>query len=424
MAYSQPDIGVSEGTQMAVTRRQITRWLAGLVAIALAITVGWWAARATFASNTPSGPAKTEQVYAAAQEASVGRTYNFNVTVKQPLTLVAANSLSGVVTYVSGGGQVKPGDTVYSVANQPVRVATGAMPFYRSLAEGAKGTDVKQVQQLLADLGYAVGVDGEWGPRTTSALKKWQKDTDQPETGAIKLGELVAVPNLPSAVTIGEKIKLGHVVSSGEDGVLARFGEPEFVLSLSSDQTPLVPIDAAVSVIFADLTWPAVISETRPADSKHGGAGGMEYVLTAPGGGLVCAADCARLPADEKVSLRSRVQAVPQVSGVGIPAAAVHTDTVGATYVTMSDGNKHAVKVLASGDGIAVVAGLKVGDQVLMPVGSKPVPNQPGTPGTPGAPPGSPAGSPPASTAPASGPTPNQGTDNKPSNEAKPSEKG
>ena len=57
---------------------------------------------------------------------------------------------------------------------------------------------------------------------------------------------------------------------------------------------------------------------------------------------------------------------MPQVEGPGVPAAAVQTDASGGTYVVDAQGTKRPVSVEASGDGIAIVSGLKIGDQVIV----------------------------------------------------------
>ena len=62
---------------------------------------------------------------------------------------------------------------------------------------------------------------------------------------------------------------------------------------------------------------------------------------------------------------------VPDVTGPAVPVAAVRTDDGGAAYVALPDGGRAPVRVLASGDGLAVVEGLAVGDEfvVLRPAG-------------------------------------------------------
>lgn len=57
-----------------------------------------------------------------------------------------------------------------------------------SVADGHAGgsSDVKAVQNVLADLGYAPGtVDGAWGPATARAITAFQHDRKMRETGRI-----------------------------------------------------------------------------------------------------------------------------------------------------------------------------------------------------------------------------------------------
>lgn len=50
---------------------------------------------------------------------------------------------------------------------------TDASAAYR---EGDEGGDVTQIQSRLSSLGYAVSVDGDFGPATTAAIKTFQTD--------------------------------------------------------------------------------------------------------------------------------------------------------------------------------------------------------------------------------------------------------
>lgn len=91
-----------------------------------------------------------------------------------------------------------------------------------------------------------------------------------------------------------------------------------------------------------------------------------EMTLAAPDGGPVCGADCATLPGDEQLTLPSEVIVVPEVTGASVPAASVRTGTDGATYVRLADGTQIAVTVVASGQGVAIVDGIDLGDVVLV----------------------------------------------------------
>ena len=55
-------------------------------------------------------------------------------------------------------------------------VVAGQAPPYPGmvLRQGSKGADVQTMQQRLADLGYAIGVDGNFGPGTRAAVVDFQ----------------------------------------------------------------------------------------------------------------------------------------------------------------------------------------------------------------------------------------------------------
>lgn len=130
---------------------------------------------------------------------------------------------------------------------------------------------------------------------------------------------------------------------------------------LAEDQARLIPSDAMVRVLFEQSTWPAVISRTSVNPD-----GNTVLTLTDPAGGPVCAAECARLPGDEQLSLSSEAVLVPEQSGPAVPAGAVRTDPTGATYVLLEDGSRVEVTVLASGQGVVLVEGLDVDQTVLV----------------------------------------------------------
>ena len=86
--------------------------------------------------------------------------------------------------------------------------------FWGQLEKGAKGEDVKKLQQKLFDMGYDIGtagVDGIFGPKTQEALRKFQKDSKIKPTGIFdektfdKLGDKVGeVFGKHTPVMIGE----------------------------------------------------------------------------------------------------------------------------------------------------------------------------------------------------------------------------
>lgn len=82
-------------------------------------------------------------------------------------------------------------------APPPPAGATGSVAAKAATADGKDLSNVKIVQQVLADLGYAPGpVDGALGTSTARAISAFQHDRKMPETGRISpelLGELKRV---------------------------------------------------------------------------------------------------------------------------------------------------------------------------------------------------------------------------------------
>lgn len=72
-----------------------------------------------------------------------------------------------------------------------------------TIGQGASGAEVKQIQQILAGQGYAVGaVDGIYGPQTQAAVQAFQKSKGLiPDgiVGPLTWSALQVVPVQPSA---------------------------------------------------------------------------------------------------------------------------------------------------------------------------------------------------------------------------------
>lgn len=335
---------------------------------AVAAAVGWGAA--WIALQPGAGPVdqSAESVTVEVVEVTVGRSINVSVTVAQPVAPLAANALSGVVTAIRPAPTNAVGDEVFAVAGTPVRVVTGAVPFYRDLARTVVGDDVRQLQQALVDLGYTGSPpSGTFTAETEAAVRAWQRASGNTATGTIRLGELVAVPSLPASLRLGDDIVLGAVLSGGEDTVLARTGEQRFEIIAGEDQVRLIPADAAVRVRFGDLEWIAAIAQTIANED-----GNIVLTLVGAGGAPVCGADCASLPGDEQLTLPGEAVVVPEVSGPAVPTAAVLTDTDASTYVVLANGQRVDVTVLGSGQGMAVLDGVRPGQRVLIGASATP----------------------------------------------------
>lgn len=352
------------GSDIGVSRRP-QRWWLWLVVVLLIIGAagaGWWARGATIAESVQRSDEPTGPVLAEVVPASVGRSMTMAVTVRQPLQMVAVNHLSGVVTAV-GGGEVSAGDALYDVAGTPVIAVVGSVPFYRDLTAGLRGKDVAQLQRALGELGYmAAAADGVFGSGTTAAVRTWQREEGRPVTGAVPLGQLVALGTLPATVSLGQQIMPGAQLAGGEEAVRAPSGQQSFVLVLSPAQEALVPVGASVEIDYQGHQWQAVATSA----AANANSGQLEMELTAPDGGPVCGEGCGVLPADESMSILSTVIAVPPLEGLGVPVAAIRSREDASTYVVLPDGTERDVTVQGTGQGLTIIDGLSEGDNVQL----------------------------------------------------------
>ncbi len=53
----------------------------------------------------------------------------------------------------------------------------------RDLRQGMRGTDVRVLQDFLTKAGVKTKVDGQYGPRTTRSVKRWEKRAQLPVDG-------------------------------------------------------------------------------------------------------------------------------------------------------------------------------------------------------------------------------------------------
>lgn len=335
----------------------------GLLALVTALlVVSWWAGRETLTPRESTQDRPREQVTAEVVEASVGRSITVGVTLSQPVEPIATNHLAGVVTAVDRSDSYQLGAVAYSVAGVPVRLVVGSTPFYRPLTRNVQGEDVRQLQLALRDLDYTTAApDARFGSATERAVRAWQRNLGVQATGTVALGELVAVPAQPASLRLGAAVRLGAVLTGGEDAVLGRTGSQDFTLVLSEEQARLIGADTVIRVSYGVASWDAVVDGSRVDEN-----GDSVLILAAVGGGPVCGSECETLPGDEIVNLRGEAVIVPEVTGPAVPVSAVRTGSDGSSYVVRGDGVEREVTVLGSGQGLAVVGGLALGEQVLV----------------------------------------------------------
>ncbi len=159
----------------------------------------------------------------------------------------------GVLTWIAPvGSTVKRGESLFKVDERPDVALYGSLPLYRPLRSGTNGSDVRQLEQNLAALGYAgFTVDDTYTLGTANAVRRWQGDRGLPKTGSVELGQVVFTPGpvriAGQTARVGDTI--GREAGEGAVPVLSYTGTTRLVtVELDVADRPLALKGRAVTV--------------------------------------------------------------------------------------------------------------------------------------------------------------------------------
>lgn len=337
-----------------------------LVAVVTAVlgAAATWAAMTLF-KDTPREPTATYTLVTVGK-GEVGSSIALNTVAAWSATGVGINRAVGVVTevLVRPGASVKEGQVLYSVNLEPVVIGTGSIPSFRSLAEGATGQDVEQLQTFLAHVGHPTyDSSGTFAASTRSAVRSWQADVGATVDGIVEPGDIVFIPSrLPQTVSLDHgTIKVGASLAGGETVVSLLAQSPRFVLPVTDSQAAVMP---AGTVVFIKApsggNWKARVASQEP----NAATSQTDVVLRASSKGQpICRSACQSIPVLGQTSLESRVVTLRTTRGLVVPVAALLSDAEGVS-VMKADGTVSPVTVVASSDGVAVVTGVAPGDRL------------------------------------------------------------
>ncbi|MEW6871688.1 peptidoglycan-binding domain-containing protein [Trueperella pyogenes] len=335
-----------------------------VVTMVVALLAAFWAGYTVHRIGTPEAQKTQEPVWVEATEGSIGRAIALSIEVTQSRRAVAVNRLQGTLTARSAATEFSVGDAVYAVDGVSVRVIRGDIPFYRNLGLSDSGEDVRQLNKALKDLGYHAGAADIFTDDTAVGYSQWQKDQGRQTTGTMRLGDLVAVPTLPTRLYLSDDdFPVGTVLAGGEQIVFAVAGQPKFSTVLTQQQVALIPEGTPVTVPYSGKTWKGTIGSATPD-----GQGVIRAAITASEG-LLCGVDCAILPPEERIMITGSAEVVPAQTGVLVPIGAITFDDAGSTSVGINgpDGVVSTpVNLLGSQDGLALVDGIEAGTRVLV----------------------------------------------------------
>jgi len=191
-----------------------------------------------------------------AEKVSV-RTLTEEITINGEMRREELQSINSVSAGRLTSLNLKEGDTVnastelFSLDGRPSVAVNGDFSFYRELNVGAQGPDVEQLENILTNAGYEVGiVDQFFTEETRNGLAEWQDDFGF-KTGITEVDELVnfsliANPygyRLGAVNTVG--VTIGSPLSEGIQDLVERQG----IAVSELQEIPIVGISASPSVV-------------------------------------------------------------------------------------------------------------------------------------------------------------------------------
>lgn len=376
MSGSRPQDRLSAGTAPGspqddslqwVERPRRRRGIVLLVAVVLAVGVAvGWAAAVVF-RPAPDVPVAADYTTTDVVAGEVGAQSSLSVVAAWSRQPGGVNRASGVVTSVAAttGAPAEAGAELYAVDLRPVFAAEGDVPAFRDLAAGAEGDDVAQLQRLLTALGHYDGDDdGVFDAPTAAAVRAWQRDVGVNDDGVVRAGDVVFVGDLPARLIVdGELVSPGTSLAGGEAAVQRLSDAPSFTLEVTREQAARAPEGTAVSIAAPEgETWSAQVGGSAPGEED-----GLVLTLESASDGAVCGDACSTIDVGGRTLLDAVVVTDPPVRGLTVPVAALRTDAAGEAYVIDESGGEHAVEVVASVGGMAVVEGVPEGTRVRVP---------------------------------------------------------
>ncbi|MET9336795.1 peptidoglycan-binding protein [Nonomuraea sp. NPDC003804] len=177
---------------MKSPRKVLVGTVAGVIAIA---GVGWGVStrlRSPADEAALRRPPKASLVTAPVEHTRLASTIVVNGTLEygSPLPISLAGMVGGGVGGGVGGaaggadttqratraprpGTIREGGVLLEVNGRPVFAMAGKVPMHRTIAPGAKGDDVEQLQRSLRRLGYGTRVTGVFDQATVAAVTRF-----------------------------------------------------------------------------------------------------------------------------------------------------------------------------------------------------------------------------------------------------------
>jgi hypothetical protein len=193
------------------------------------------------------------------------------------------NRAGGTYTKLPTVGEViSQGHVLYRVNDRPVVLLRGSTPAYQTLAAGATGPDVAQLNADLVALGYATAAQLDpgsafFGAATTTAVMKLQAALGVTQDGALTLGQAVFEPATVRVTSVSAQ--LGGSAQPAQKVLDATSTARLVQVALSASQQTGTAVGDKVTITLPNnQTTPGVVSSvgvvaTCPSSSGSSGPG-------------------------------------------------------------------------------------------------------------------------------------------------------
>jgi peptidoglycan hydrolase-like protein with peptidoglycan-binding domain len=344
---------------VTVLARRIVSLVISIALLVAGGALGYWAA--TTAIVPPALPviAHAAPTYTV-EVGHVGRSLRVSVSAGWESSGSLFSGRNGTLTSIvqKPGALAQSGNVIVTIDLEPLVVASGDVPMFRSLKRGVTGPDVAQLQALLRDLRYLrAPANLEFDRATETAVKSWQRAIGAAQDGIVEPGSLLFVPSLPKrmevSVTVGQRV--------GTDTELVRIlaPVPKFASIVTASERAELTSGTIVSIDAPDAgTWKGTVGAFTPLEDGR---------FSAEIDGTLCGSDCDVLPLSGQTALIGSVELVADTTGPVVPISALVQQPSGGLAVTLANGTRRSVTVVAEADGFAVIAGLTTGTVIQLP---------------------------------------------------------
>ena len=199
----------------------------------------------------------------------------------EPLSLPGDGTLTGLP---AAGDTIAPGQVLAEVDGRAVILLNGSRPVWRDLVPAmTDGEDVRQLEQALADLGFAstsLEVDDEWTSATTASVKAMQEALGLTEDGKLTLGEVVF-----SVGTVRIAGVEGHLGDAPANAGIEVTGDVQVVAATAdvSDADLLAPGTEVTVELPTGRDVPGVVYHVGAPTSEDGSDPSLPIVVLADG---------------------------------------------------------------------------------------------------------------------------------------------